>query len=133
MPITGKGKALAIGLAVAIVLALLITPLGGQETRGIPTVKLLGFVGVVSLLAGLVLTVVSIALLFRRGRARVASILAIIGSLLFFPVLLTDQTGNFSSLRPPTIITDLELVMFVVVIVVLFLASRVYRESWSGN
>lgn len=129
LKLSRNGKILTIGLVVALVLALLVTPLGGLETRSTATVTTLGFIGVISLLTGLVLNVASIVLLFSKGRARTASVLAIIGSILFLPVLFAKQTGNFSSLPAPPGIAGLELAMDVPVIAVLLLASRVYMES----
>jgi hypothetical protein len=59
-----------------------------------------------------------------------ASSLAIVGSLLFFffPIV-GDQTGAFFSLPIPPVINALEYIFIVVLLVTLFLASRVYRQS----
>jgi hypothetical protein len=37
----------------------------------------------------------------------------VIAGVLYFPVMLADQTGNFSSLRPPAAIAGIELVQAV--------------------
>lgn len=69
----------------------------------------------------------SIALLFRR--ARLASILAIVGSILLLFPIFGDQTGSFFSLPIPPVIHTLEYIDVVVLLVTLFLASKVYREN----
>jgi len=56
-------------------------------------------------------------------------LLALIGLILFFPVLIADWTGLFSSRQAPPSIVYLEIATAIVVIGVLFLATRVYRES----
>ncbi len=69
----------------------------------------------------------SIGLLFRR--VRLASMLAVVGSILFFLPIFGDQTGSFFSLPIPPTINTLEYIFVVVLLVTLFLASKVYRES----
>jgi hypothetical protein len=126
--LSGESKTLVTGLVVALASGLLFTPLGPSEyeTRSAPSVTPIGGNGVDSLLAGLVLSVASIVLLFRKARA--ALVLVIVG-LLFFPLLLLDLSRNFSPEPPTPVIADLELVTIGVAMAVLFLASRVYRES----
>lgn len=119
---------LAIGLVASLVLALLITPLGGLETRTLRDTTPLGFLAVLGVIAGVVVNVASIVLLFRAGRARWAVISAILGMALYLPVLAVDQTGNFSARPAPAAIGSLELVMTVVVIVVLAYALWVYQS-----
>ena len=118
--------ALAVALAVNVALIILLTPLG-FETRPATDLKTVGYLAIGTIFAALALDVASIALLFRR--ARLASILAIVGSIfLFFPIF-GDQTGSFFSLPIPPVIHTLEYIDVVVLLVALFLASKVYRES----
>lgn len=118
--------ALAIALAVNVALIILLTPLG-FETRPATALKTVGYLAIGTIFAALALYVASIALLFRR--ARLASILAIVGSfLLLFPIF-GDRMGSFFSLPIPPVINILEYLLFVVLLVTLFLAWKVRRES----
>ncbi len=129
MALGGKARTLAIGLVLASVLGVVLTPLGGLETRSIANTTTLGYVTVGLFLTGIVLNIVSIVLLFRKPRS--ASILASVGLILFFPVIVTDRTGLFSSQEAPPAIAYLEVITAIVLIAVLFLASRVYRDTAS--
>jgi hypothetical protein len=98
---------LAVVLIVYIVLDVLLTPLGGFETRDPTKVHAVGLAGLALLFVGLALAVVALVLLFRRS-AR-APFFAIVGAALYYPAFLTELTGTFSSLTPPTAIARLEL------------------------
>jgi hypothetical protein len=118
---------LAVALAVNVALIILLTPLG-FETRPAADLKTVGYIAIGTIFAALALDVASIALLFRR--AKLASILAIVGSfLLFFPIF-GDQTGSFFSLSIPPVIRTLEYIDVVVLLVILFLGWKVFRESY---
>jgi len=127
MPLSGRARSLAIGLALAVVLAVLLTPLGGLETRSIADTTAIGLSTIVLFLVGVVLDVASIGALFRRPRT--ASILAFIGLILYFPIFIADLTGLWSSKPAPPAIVYLSIITAIVHIGVLFLATRVYRES----
>lgn len=71
--------------------------------------------------------VASIVTLFRRPRT--ASILAILGLTLYFPIFIADLTGLWSTKPAPPVILYLSIATAVVHVGVLFLASRVYLES----
>jgi len=118
--------ALAVALAVNVALIILLTPLG-FETRPATDLKTVGYIAIGTIFAALALDVASIALLF--SRARLASILAIVGSILLFFPIFGDQTGSFFSLPIPPVIHTLEYIDVVVLLVSLFLAWKVYRES----
>jgi hypothetical protein len=118
--------ALAAALAVNVLLVILLTPLG-FETRPATDLKTVGYIAIGTIFAGLILDVASIVLLFRR--VRLASSLAIVGSILFFFPIFGDRIGSFFSLPIPPVINILEYVFFVLLLVTLFLASKVYRES----
>jgi hypothetical protein len=120
---------LAAALVVNVVLIILLTPLG-FETRPTTSLKAVGYVAIGTIFAGLILNLASIALLFVR--VRLASILAIVGSLLFFFPFFGDQAGAFFSLPIPPAIKTLEYIFVVVQLVTLFLALKVYRESHSS-
>ena len=126
MKLSRNVLALAVALAVNVALIILLTPLG-FESRPATDLKTVGYIAIGTIFAALALDVASIALLFRR--ARLASILAIVGSILLFFPIIGDQTGSFFSLPIPPAIHALEYIDVVVLLVTLFLASKVYRES----
>jgi hypothetical protein len=127
MPLSPRARSLAVGLVVAIALQLSLTPLGQLETRSIAQTTPIGLGTVVAFLVGLALQVAAIGTLFRRPRA--ASLLAPAGLALYFPIFIADLTGHWSSTPAPAVITYLSIITAIVVAGVLFLASRVYRES----
>jgi hypothetical protein len=118
--------ALAVALVVNVLLVILLTPLG-FETRPATDLKTGGYIAIGTIFSGLALDVASFVLLFRR--VRLASRLAIVGSILFFFPIVGDQAGSFFSLPIPPVINALEYIFVVVLLVTLFLASKVYRES----
>jgi uncharacterized membrane protein YhaH (DUF805 family) len=118
--------ALAVALVVNVVIVILLTPLG-FENRPQADLKTVGLIAIATIFTGLALDVASLLLLFRR--VRLASSLAIVGSLLFFFPIVGDRTGSFFSVPTPPAIDFLEYVFFVVLLVTLFLAWNVYREN----
>ena len=118
--------ALAVALVVNVLLVILLSPLG-FETRPPTDLKTVGYIAIGTIFAGLILDLASIILLFRR--VRLASSLAIVGSLLFFIPIVGNKTGSFFSLPSPPVINTLEYIFIVVLLVTLFLAWTVYRES----
>jgi hypothetical protein len=118
--------ALAVALVVNVVLVILLTPLG-FETRPATDLKTVGYIAIGTIFAALILDVASFALLFRR--VRLASSLAFVGSILLFFPIFGDQAGFFFSVPIPPAIHTLEYISVVVLLVTLFLASKVYRES----
>jgi uncharacterized membrane protein YhaH (DUF805 family) len=126
MKLSRNVMALAVALVVNVLLVILLTPLG-FETRPATDLKTIGYIAIGTIFAGLALDVASFALLFRR--VRLASSLAIVGSILFFFPIFGDQTGSFFSLPIPPVIHTLEYIFVVVLLVTLFLASNVYREN----
>ncbi len=127
MKLSGRARILAVVLVVYIVCDILLTPLGGLETRPAADVTTAGFITVGVLFVGLALSVASFVLLFYKPRR--VPIVAILGALLYFPAFLADQTGYFSSLRPPSGIAVLEVVQALVAIVVIVLALAVHGEK----
>jgi hypothetical protein len=125
MKLSRKRMALAAALVVNVLLVMLLTPLG-FESRPATDLKTVGYIAIGTIFVGLALDLASFALLFRR--VRLASRLAIGGSILFFFPILGDQTGSFFSLPIPPVIRTLEYIFVVVLLLTLFLASNVYRE-----
>jgi hypothetical protein len=119
-------RALALALVVNVLLVLLLSPLG-FENRPPAALTTVGYVAIGTIFAGVILDLASIALLFRR--VRLGSILAIAGSLLFFFPIVGDQAGFFFSLPIPPVINTLEYIFVVVLLVTLFIAWKVYRDS----
>ncbi len=126
MKLSRNVMALAVALVVNVLLVILLTPLG-FETRPPTDLKTVGYIAIGTIVTGLILDVASFALLFRR--VRLASRLAIIGSVLFFFPIVGDRTGAFFSLPIPPVINTLEYIFVPVLLVTIFLASKVYRES----
>lgn len=127
MKLSRNVLALAVALAVNVLLVILLTPLG-FETRPATDLKTVGYIAIGTIFTGLALDVASFALLFRR--VRLASSLAIVGSILFFffPIV-GDRAGSFFSLPIPPAINTLEYIFVVVLLVTLFLEPKVYRDS----
>jgi hypothetical protein len=116
---------------VYLVLDVLLTPLGGFETRDPAKVHAVGLAGLALLFLGLVLGIVSLVLLFRRsGRA---PMVAIVGAVLYCPAFLTEVTGTFSSLGPPTAIQRIELVQAVVAAVAIGVGIWMLRGRPAGR
>ena len=122
---------LAVALAVYIVCDVLLTPPAGIETRNPAFVTGVGVAGLVLLFVGLALSIVALVFLF-RGSTRV-SIVAIVAAVLYLPAFLTEQTGNFSSLPPPTGIEVIELVQAVVAVIVIGLGLSLLRTTTVGR
>jgi hypothetical protein len=126
MKLSGTVLALAVALVVNVLLVILLTPVG-FESRPSADLKTVGYIAIGTIFAGLTLDVASIALLFTR--VRLASRLAIVGSVLFFFPLVGDRAGSFFSLPIPPVINTLEYIFVPVLLVTIFLASKVYRET----
>ena len=121
-----NASALSVALAVNVALVMLLTPLG-FESRPATDLKTVGYIAIGTIFTGLILDLASIVLLFMR--VRLAAGLAIVGSILFFFPIFGDRLGSFFSVPIPLVINILEYVFFVVLLVTLFLAWKVYRES----
>ena len=126
MKLSRNVMVLAGALVVNVVLVILLTPLG-FESRPATDLKTVGYIAIGTIFAGLILDMVSLALLF--SRVRLASTLAIVASVLFFFPVVGDRTGSFFSVPIPPVIDTLEWIFPVVLLVTLFAASQVYRES----
>ena len=126
MKLSRYGLALAVALVVNVLVVILLTPLG-FENRPATDLKTGGYIAIGTIFTGLALFVVSFVVLFRR--ARLASILAIVASVLFFFPIIGDRVGIFFSLPVPRAIETLECIFVLVLLVTLFLAWKVYREN----
>lgn len=124
---SNAAKVLAFTLVVYVVLDILLTPLGRLETRPVAQVTVIGFVTLALLFAGLVLALFALTLLYRKSAQ--AALVAIVAAVLYFPAALADQTGLFSSLRPPAAIAGVELVQAVVALAVIGLGAWSRRRS----
>src|SRR5438874_3940148 len=108
MKLSRNVLALALALVVNVLLVILLTPLG-FETRPATDLKTVGYIAIGTIFAGLILDLASIGLLFRR--VRLASSLAIVGSILFFFPIFGDRIGSFFSVPTPPAIDILEYVL----------------------
>jgi len=124
---SGRSKILLSLLVIYILSDILLTPLGGLETRPPAQVTTLGLATLGLLFAGLALGVVSLVLLFYRPRR--SPILAFIAGILYFPAFLAEQAGYFSSLRPPIAIETLEIIQAIISIVMILMALSVDRQK----
>ena len=127
MKLSRNVMALAVALVVNVVLVILLTPLG-FESRPATDLKTVGYIAIGASFVGLILDLASIVLLFLK-RGRLASSLAIAGSILMFFPIFADRIGAFFSVPSPPVIKALEYIFIVVLLVTLFLASKVYREN----
>jgi hypothetical protein len=85
-------------LASSIVLAVLLSPLG-FERRPPADLTLVGFISIGAVGAGILLDLAAIVLISRR--ARLASVLALVGSVAFLLPFVTDKTGVFFTVPRP--------------------------------
>jgi hypothetical protein len=128
---SSMAKVLAFILVVYVVLDVLLTPLGRLETRPVAEVTVIGFATLALLFAGLVLALFALNLLYRRSSRAAAA--AIVAAVLYFPAVVADQTGLFSSLRPPAAIAGVELVQAVVAIIVIGLGAWMIRGGSASS
>ena len=104
-----------------------LTPLGGLETRPVSNVTTLGFATLGLLFVGLALNIVCLILLLRNYKR--SPIFGIVGSVLYFPAAIADQTGLFSSLSPPAGITYVEVVEGIVAIGIIAIGARIFLNK----
>jgi hypothetical protein len=128
---SGRSRILLVLLIIYIISDILLTPVGGLETRDPAKVTLFGLVTLGLLFTGLVLAVVSLVLLFYKPLR--SPILAIVAGILFLPAFVTEQTGYFSSLRAPIAIETLEIIQALVSLVTIILAATFSRQKTPSN
>ena len=126
MKLTRRVWALVAALGLNVVLVVMLTPLG-FESRPTTDLKTVGVIAIGTVFVGLLLDVAAIILLFRKNR--LASRLAMAGSIVFFFPNIADQTGSFFSASIPPVINTLEYILTGVLFVTLFLAWTVYKEN----
>jgi len=114
-------------LVVYIIADFALTPLGGLETRPVSKVTTLGFATLGLLFVGLALNVTCLILTLRHYKR--PPIFGIIGSILYFPAAIADQTGQFSTLSPPTGITYVEVIEAIVAIGIIILGAQVLQKK----
>ena len=128
MKLSTPEKTLAVALVVYIALDILLTPVARLETRPVAQVTTVGFVSLGLLFVGFALAIISLVLLFRRA-SRTAAIVARVAAMLYLPAVLAEQTGNFSSLRPPATIEVIELVQVVIALGLIGASIWIRREA----
>jgi hypothetical protein len=89
---SGRSRILLLFLVIYVVSDILLTPLGGLETRLPAQVTTLGLAALGLLFAGLALAVVSSVLLFYKPRR--SPMIAIIAGILYFPAFLIEQADT---------------------------------------
>jgi hypothetical protein len=126
MKASRDAKILAVLLLLFVFCDLLLSPVG-FETRASAIFKdpsSLPWLGI--LFAGLILNVLSLILVLFRPR--VASVLAMIGTVVYLVPLIADQLHIFTQLAPPPLIADVEGVTAVVLLGVFISAVRLYGK-----
>jgi hypothetical protein len=124
---SGRLRILLALLVIYTIVDILLTPLGGLETRNPANVTTIGLATLGLLFTGLALGIVSLLLLFYKPRR--SPMLAIIAGLLFLPAFFTEQAGYFSSSRPPIAIQTLEIIQTLVSLVTIFAAASISRQK----
>ena len=125
--LSDAGRALVVLLVVYVLADFLLTPLARLETRDPAFVTPLGRVTLGLLFVGLLVAVVAIVLLF-RGSLR-ATVSAVIAAVLFYPAVLAEWTGHFSTLTPPPAIAIIELVQAVIALLIIVVALRAFGRG----
>lgn len=131
MKASRDAKVLVILLLAFIFCDFLLSPLG-FETRASAIFKnpsSLPWLGL--LFAGLILNIVSLILVLFRPR--MASIFAMIGTIVYLIPLIADQEHLFTPLAPPPLIADVEGVTAVVLLGVFISAVRLYAALKRSN
>lgn len=123
MKVSKWGWVLCALLALNVILAFLLTPLG-FESRPPADLTALGFVAIGTVFLGIVLDVVAIVFLL-AGRTRAASTLAIAGSVLFVVPNVVDRTGSFFALPIPPTVNVLEYAFMALLAATIVVAWRV--------
>jgi len=123
---TTLGWALTAALGASVVVAVMLTPLG-FETRPATTLTLFGIAAIGTVFIGIVLDLVSIFLLARK--VRLASKLAVAGSIVFVFPIVVDRADRFFSLPIPPAVAALEYALMAVLLVTLGLGWAVFRAS----
>jgi hypothetical protein len=117
----------AVVMVVYLIIDFFLTPFGGLETRSLTNTTTTGYATLGLLFIGLALIIASLVSLAIGPRR--SSILAIVGALLYFPVFLTDYTGQFSTSPAPSAISSLEIVQALVAIVIILVALQSRRDT----
>ena len=120
---------LGVALVLYVIFNILLTPPAGLETRNPALVTGIGVVSLALLFIGLALAIVAIVLVYRRSRRAAGA--AIIAASLFVPAFLVEQTGNFSTLRPPPAIEAIEIVQAALVVIIVAAGFWRLRRSAS--
>jgi CHASE2 domain-containing sensor protein len=127
MKLSAAERILTATLVAYIVCDVLLTPPAGLETRNPADVTVVGYAALAVLFVGLAASIVALVLRFRRsGRF---PIVAIVAAVLCFAAFLAEQTGHFSSLRPPVAVERVEFVRAVVAVVAIGFGFWVLRQS----
>ena len=109
----------------------LLTPPAGLETRPVSHVTGLGFVVLGLLFVGLILAIISLVMLFRRSQR--TAMTAIVAAVLYFPAVLAEQTGHFSSVRAPAAIEAVELIQAAVALILVGVGTWMARRGSSAT
>jgi hypothetical protein len=127
LKLSNSTKVLGAALVAYVVFDILLTPLAHLETRPVAAVTGIGIASLGLLFAGLALAIIALVLLVRRSSR--TAIVAMVAAVLILPAVLAEQTGHFSSFRPPTAIEVIELVQVVVVLIILGTGVWIQRRS----
>lgn len=108
-----------------LVWTVLLTP-AAFETRPFSTFTPIGWVSLALIFTTVGLDIAALILVGRKPQ--LAGSMAAIGPFLFVGPFIGDQVGLFSTLRPPTAISLLEVLAFLTQLTILWVALRVRRS-----
>ena len=108
-----------------LVWTVLLTP-AAFETRPFSTFTPIGWVSLALIFTTVGLDIAALILVGRKPQ--LAGSMAAIGPFLFVGPFICDQVGLFSTLRPPTAISLLEVLAFLTQLTILWVALRVRRS-----
>jgi hypothetical protein len=109
-----------------LVWTFLLTP-AAFETRPFSTFTPIGYISLALIFTTVGLDIAAFIIVGRRPR--IAGSMAAIGPFLFVGPFIGDQVGLFSTLRPPTAISVLEVVAFLTQLTILWVALRLRRSA----
>jgi hypothetical protein len=113
-------------IAVHLVWTFLLTPLA-FETRPFATFNPIGYASLAMIFTTVTLDIVTFVLVDRR--TRLATSLAMVGTVLFIPPFIVDQLGLFATLPAPSAIVVLEVAALLTQLAIFGVAWRLRRTT----
>jgi hypothetical protein len=124
-------KILIVSLLIFVFLDFLISPVVFETRASELLSNASSLRWLVLLFSGLILNIISIVVLLFRPR--IASLIAVVGSLLWLVVAVGDLFGLVTPLKAPAAVSIVEVIATIELIGVFILCSMVYRETTRKN